>query len=302
MNQADAWGDFWASNSAGGGNGGCLPEGWQGIDSVQQDAWKAFAKRFPKTARVLDLATGDGRVMRWLLSARRDLKLVGTDLAPRLPEPPRGTKVKTGVAMENLPFKDGHFSAIVSQFGFEYGKIEKSAAELRRVLREGGLVGLLMHRGDGPILAHNRTRAEQIRWILNERRLADDAKAFLARRQSGLLAVPQSLQDAPAEGSQKFGQGSVAWEIAEAIRRSLVMGQRDSVANVAGLIDTIVGQARNELGRIDSLATACATADDEDMLSSAFDDAGLSMVSNEPLSDGRYDTPFANFRVLRPKK
>ena len=71
--------------------------------------------------RVLDLATGNGRVMAQLLEKRRDLKLLGIDRAAALPPPPRGSKIRAGTNMEDLPLPDGQFAAVTSQFGFEYG-------------------------------------------------------------------------------------------------------------------------------------------------------------------------------------
>lgn len=295
----EAWSQFWASSAAGGGQGGCLPEGWRGIEAAQRDIWREFARALPRGARTLDLATGDGRVMRWLLEARRDLKPVGTDLAPKLPPPPRGTRLRPGVAMESLPFPDGRFAAVTSQFGFEYGDVVKIAGEIARVLAPRGKVALLMHRGDGPILTHNVKRGEQIRWVLDEQELVEKAKQFLARRLPGLATVTPEISAAPVEGARRFGEGSVGWEIAEAVRRTLVMGAQDTPTNVAALLDTIAGHARNELGRIDSLTSACGTADDEAALATAFTGAGLAQVDVRPVCEPGRQRPFATLRLLQ---
>lgn len=60
--------------------------------------------------------------------------------------------------MESLPFRDGEFAAVISQLGFEYGEVAKVAAEAARVLAPAGKVGLMVHRGDGPILEHSLAR------------------------------------------------------------------------------------------------------------------------------------------------
>ena len=64
-----AWDRFWADDRQTGG-GGCLPSADNRIEQVQAEAWRAFAVELPKHARVLDLGTGDGRVMRWMIEAR----------------------------------------------------------------------------------------------------------------------------------------------------------------------------------------------------------------------------------------
>jgi SAM-dependent methyltransferase len=295
---AKAWGDFWAQNQQGGG-GGCLPSGWERIDGAQRAVWSGFAKRLPQGARLLDLATGDGRVMEWLLKARRDLKPVGVDLAPELPDPPRGTKVRAGVAMEHLPFPDGRFDAATSQFGFEYGDIDAAAGEIARVLRPGGLAGLMSHRGDGPILEHNLRRREAIRWALEERDLVATAKRSLQLGMGIGAGPPPLIAAAPAEGARRFGQGSAAWEIAEAVRRTLVLGARDHPANVARVLDTIAARAANELGRIASLEAACGQADDVVRITAAFASAGLEQLEQSEVAEQGSTRPFATFRLLR---
>ena len=295
-----AWKDFWADQ---GGTArrttGCLPERWHGIEEVQRGVWQGFAASLPRGAALLDLATGNGKVMGWCLAKRRDLKPVGVDLAPHVPQPPRGAKVRPGTAMEKLPFPDGKFAAVVSQFGFEYGDVAQVAREIARVLTPDGVVALMTHRIDGPILAYNRQRREQIRWVLEEKDLPAIAKRGLALRGMGLGPVPPPVAEAPAEGARLYGSDSAAWEIAEAIRRCLAMGARDHPANVAGLIDTIVAKARNEVGRIDSLEQACQTTDDADGLESALLGAGLKEISVTAVDEARSDRAFADFRIIR---
>lgn len=298
-NPHTAWSEFWALNKGTGQDGGCLPAGYQGINGAQSACWSAFAKTLPQKARVLDLATGDGRVMAWLLSARRDLKVSGCDMAPELPEPPRGTKVKGGVTMEALPYPNRQFACITSQFGFEYGDTVKAAAEAARTLRDDGILAILTHRQDGPILAHNLKRRAQITWAIEEQGLPELAKRSLQLRSGGLAIVPQAISEAPAKGAAAHGPQSAAWEIAEAIRQSLAMGARDHPANVAQLIDTIVGRARNELGRIASLEAACATTADEEAFSNALGNAGFEPLANEPLTESGNSVPFADFRTYR---
>lgn len=296
---AAAWSEFWRQDSRRpSGEAGCLPARWQGIDAAQRAVWTGFAHELPRGSRVLDLATGDGRVMGWLLRARRDLKLVGTDLAPELPAPPRGAKIRPGVAMESLAFPEGRFGAATSQFGFEYGEVAAVAAEIARVVRRGGLVGLLTHRGDGPILEHNLRRREAIRWAIEEKDLVGTARRSLDLR-SASGSVPPLLAQAPAEGARRFGEGSAGWEIAEAVRRTLVLGVRDHPANVARLLDTIAARAANELGRIASLEAACAQADDAAALARAFTAAGIEPIETRDVAEQGAGRPFAHFRLLR---
>lgn len=292
-----AWDAFWEANkdASGSARGGCLPDAWQGIDKVQTEVWSGFAEKLPRGARVLDLATGDGRVMAKLLAARRDLKPVGIDQAGELPTPPRGAKVRPGVLMRDLPFPDGTFAAVTSQFGFEHGDVEAAAAEVARVLRPGGQLGLITHRSDSPIVEHNRTRREQIAWAIEEQDLPAIARRSLQLRQMGIATVPPEIATAPEVGAQKFGAQSAAWEIAEALRQTLHFGRNDPPAHTAGVIDQIVTQAQNELGRIASLEMAAKTAGTGERIIAILEAAGLTKETGDALDDGTYNAPFATF-------
>ena len=291
-----AWGSFWQREASRGEGGGCLPTAYEAIDAAQREIWHEFASRLPKNAAVLDIATGDGRVMKHLLSDRRDLKPVGVDRAPSLPPAPRGASVKAGIAMENLPFPADKFAAVTSQFGFEYGAIDNAACEIARVLRSGGLVGLITHRKDGPVLAHNIARKAQIEWAIREQGVA---RKLVGMRATGLPAKPVRLREIAADGARRFGQTSAAWEIPEAAAQTLELGSRDTPAGLMRMLNSIEAQARNELGRISSLKRACETTAATEKFEQALEGADLTPVEVLALRISENEPPFADFRLLR---
>lgn len=293
----DPWGDFWAGTEGAVG-GGCLPTRWDGIEGPQRQAWQEFAGQLPQAARVLDLATGDGRVMGWLLGVRRDLKPVGVDLASRIPSPPKGSRSLGGIAMEKLPFGDSSQDAITSQFGFEYGDAADVLRQIERVLKAGGRVGLMTHRLDGPILEHNQSRREGISWVMGEIDLVAKARASLALR-ALVPGVPSTIRTAPEEAKRRFGAGSAGWELAEAVVQTLTLGSNDHPHNVLGLLDTLEAKARNEVGRIDSLERACNAVADRDALEQGFGDARLHVVSHRLVKEGGGGRAFADMWTLR---
>lgn len=303
MSQAsphDAWNTYWERQNRAGSRGGSdMPANWQGLDRVRAEVWKRFAATLPRSGRVLDLATGEGLVLAHMHGARRDLKLEGIDRAKVLPKPPRGTKLRGGISMEKLPFPDRQFAAVTSQFGFEYGDIGAAAKETARVLQAGGAFALMSHRIDGPIVAHNRKRREQIAWALEEQQLLKLAHNSLGLRSAGIAALPQPVIAAPELGAQRFGAGSAAWEIAEAIRQTLHLGRQDSAQQVAAVLDDIGRQAQNELGRIASLELAAQAAADRENLIGTLAEAGLALESENALTASLSPSPFADFRVFR---
>jgi SAM-dependent methyltransferase len=95
--------------------------------------------------RILDIGTGTGLAARRL--ALLGAKVVGIDLGTELIETARHlaptVDFRVGDA-EEIPFDDGSFDAAISTFGIMFvNRPEAAAAELARVCRENGRVGLV---------------------------------------------------------------------------------------------------------------------------------------------------------------
>jgi SAM-dependent methyltransferase len=98
--------------------------------------------------RVLDVAAGNGNAT--LAAARRWCDVVSTDYVEALLERGRARAGAEGLAVEfrqadaeNLPFEDGAFDVALSTFGVMFTPDqEKAAAELARVCKPGGKIGL----------------------------------------------------------------------------------------------------------------------------------------------------------------
>ncbi|MGF6203085.1 class I SAM-dependent methyltransferase [Pseudomonas laurylsulfatiphila] len=98
--------------------------------------------------RVLDVAAGNGNAT--LAAARRGCQVTSTDYVAALLErgAERARAERLNVAFqvadaEALPFADGSFDAVLSTFGVMFTPDQpKAAAELARVCRPGGRIGL----------------------------------------------------------------------------------------------------------------------------------------------------------------
>lgn len=98
--------------------------------------------------KVLDVAAGNGNVS--LAAARRWCEVVSTDYVPALLERARERAAAERLHIEfreadaeALPFPDGSFDVVASSFGVMFTPDqERAAAELSRVCRPGGRIGL----------------------------------------------------------------------------------------------------------------------------------------------------------------
>ena len=105
--------------------------------------------------KVLDVAAGNGNAT--LAAARRFADVVSTDYVPELLDQgfrravADGLPIRTQVAdAENLPFADGSFDIALSTFGVMFAPNQsKAAAELLRVVKPGGRIGLANWTPDG---------------------------------------------------------------------------------------------------------------------------------------------------------
>ena len=98
--------------------------------------------------KVLDVAAGNGNAT--LAAARRWGEVTSTDYVPALLERGRARASAEGLAVEfreadaeNLPFPDHAFDVVLSTFGVMFTpNQEQAAAELARVCKSGGKIGL----------------------------------------------------------------------------------------------------------------------------------------------------------------
>lgn len=105
--------------------------------------------------RVLDVASGNGNAT--LAAARSGTSAVGVDYVPELIEDGRERAMAEGLDVdmqlgdaESLPFADASFDAVLSVFGAMFAPDHRrTAAEILRVVRPGGTVGLASWTPDG---------------------------------------------------------------------------------------------------------------------------------------------------------
>ncbi|MGQ0510852.1 MAG: class I SAM-dependent methyltransferase [Betaproteobacteria bacterium] len=116
------------------------------LQIVGEDLCEALDLR--SGSKVLDVAAGNGNAT--LAAARRWCDVTSTDYVGSLLEAGKARAKAEGLAVrfqeadaENLPFADASFDAVLSTFGVMFTPDQdKAAAELARVCKPGGKIGL----------------------------------------------------------------------------------------------------------------------------------------------------------------
>lgn len=142
--------------------------------------WRAFFADLPAGARILDLCTGNGAAA--LIAAetgRRGGKgfaihaVDRADIDPpayvtRHAEDLAAIAFRGGVAVEDLPFPDGGFEAVTSQYGIEYSDLDRSLPEAVRVIAAGGRLRFVVHAAEGDVAAGARRVIAEADLLLGE--------------------------------------------------------------------------------------------------------------------------------------
>lgn len=130
---------------------------WPAIAARLDDAAASLATQCGVAPgdKVLDVAAGNGNAAVW--AARAGAQVVATDLSPLLVEQGQRRCEADGLAvdwteadMEDLPFADATFDAVLCAFGISFApRLEVALGEMFRVARPGGHIALVNWTRDG---------------------------------------------------------------------------------------------------------------------------------------------------------
>lgn len=199
------WRDYWQEDRL----AACVPENPASAAAIEGH-WLAFFATLPDGARVLDIATGNGVLLVWARhaarAAGRELALTGVDLADIDParfltdhrEELAGVHFLGNTAAESLPFADGSFDVVVSQYGLEYADLAAAIGEAARVLTPGGRLHWLAHGEGSAVVDQGRRQLADIDLLLAAAGPFDAMEAFVEanRRRRQVSRATQTLTGA----------------------------------------------------------------------------------------------------------
>ncbi len=150
------------------------------VTAVLDRAWYDVVRTVPAGASILDLGCGNGAVPLSIARAAGGLAITGIDEAAidpvnNVPDHAELFSTMTFMPrtdMEALPFPDGTFDLVTSQFGIEFsGNSAKALAEAMRVLKPGGRLAIAALPYASRAVVEARTALKQARHLLADSNL-----------------------------------------------------------------------------------------------------------------------------------
>jgi ubiquinone/menaquinone biosynthesis C-methylase UbiE len=174
----------------------CVPDNPESAAAIEAH-WQHVFADLPAGTRVLDVATGNGVLLVWAARAAstvgRSLALTGVDLAdidpehflPDYREDLAPASFHGSVAAEALPFADGSFDIVVSQYGLEYAELAPALGEAARVLAPQGRLFWLAHHASSAVVVQGRVQLEQVELLLQKNGPFAAMEDYLTARERG---------------------------------------------------------------------------------------------------------------------
>ena len=197
-------------------------------------AWLAEALGIGHGLAVVDLAAGTGKLTRQLLPFGAELVAVEpvAGMRARLATALPGVRVETGTA-EALPLGDGVADAVVVGQAFHWFDGARALAEIHRVLRPGGGLGLIWN-----------VRDESVPWVAELTRIIEpyrgDVPRYLSGRWREAFAATSLFQPLRQHSFSHAQRGD----------RAMVRDRMGSVSFVASLDEAVQAGVLAELDEL----------------------------------------------------
>lgn len=297
-----AWSSYWAA----GGLHSCIGGLVEDPDGAIAGFWEECFAGLRDDDRVLDLATGNGALPRFLRDrVRRRLRVDAVDLADLAPgwraaDAQDGITFHSGVRMEELPFDDGAFDLVVSQFGLEYARWPDAVDEASRVCAATGRLAFVMHHAGSLVIRLGRAEVLQQDFLLAEGGLLDVAEAFLPH----LAQVQSGVPPDESANRARFAYNEVMARIGGRIEADptmhLLVEAREQVHGIVGGRFAADAGARSAQLAAYKQAVADASVRSRELLACALDDARATALADSLRSERCVDD--VRLRVLRQGK
>jgi len=267
--------------------------------------WKEKFLELPTGSRILDVATGNGAVATFAASVStekdREFSIAATDAAEINPNVKIDDVTKSlreqvifhsNEPCESQPFDDDSFDFISSQFGFEYGDIDTTMPEMRRILVPGGRFVAISHHIDSRLVKAAKAELEVYRHALDELNIFGTVRKYFGalgevgssrKELSKALerAAPLSLKvnDCMNTFREEHPDDECAGEIVAAVGYLARGAAQTAKAERLGAVDAAQVNYRMAQARLKDMVDAALNPQDIDTLTERAKSAGFTSMT-----------------------
>lgn len=192
-----AWDNYWKKGEINSCISGSNSEYQQQINQF----WQDFFGGFEDHAILLDVGTGNGLLPVLAVDEANkknlDWEIHGVDLADIDPEKYVDQwseqlgqiNFQGRIAAEDLPFEEGYFNGVTSQYAIEYGDLSRSIPEIYRILKRGGHFCGVFHARDSTVVQQNNEGIAEADFLLNSA-IFQKCKDQLIKGYGGKITAP----------------------------------------------------------------------------------------------------------------
>ncbi len=181
-----SWSKFWTTSTL-----TALPETFPaGYDGAMLDFWREQLDG--DFRHIVDLATGNGALV-WIahdIQGRREkpARITGVDLADiepftalnKSPDDYPTISFIGKTPVESLSFADHSIDVVISQYGIEYSSLEKTIAEIARVLTPSGKMCFIVHDQESVIVKGMKNKLMHCKELIADHEFHDLTRQFIA--------------------------------------------------------------------------------------------------------------------------
>jgi ubiquinone/menaquinone biosynthesis C-methylase UbiE len=141
-----------------------------GYDGAVASWWKSHVEALGDNASVLEVGCGNCSLLPVFAQSGKRGRYIGVDLASvEISEIARAGLDESGIEVvlhgetpaEEVPEEDASVDIVASVFGIEYSDLERSLAEVQRVLKQGGKLVTLLHHDASVVTSMSRRALDE---------------------------------------------------------------------------------------------------------------------------------------------
>ena len=241
-----------------------------------------------------------------MLAAGQSLRITGVDRAEidptsylQSPGALVNVDFRGGIDICALPFDDGSFDAVTSQFGIEYAPLDVAAAEAARVLSPGGQLQFLMHCNDSEVVAPAVARRTEMDAILATDGVLESLRGWIA----GSVFQPDLERAGQAHLERGNTTEGISGQIFAGINQAIESMSRGDKRAAAELCETMILRLSADRDRLQALQDAALARQDIDALVASLSELGIEDVeAHELRANEGHDDEFVIGWLLRGQK